>query len=90
VRVRLDHFEAEFGDSGLVRPDIAKDMPITGEVVGVGPGVYKKRGKKHVFIPTTLKIGQRVYIPWATGVQMKYAGALHVQLSEDQILAVEE
>lgn len=87
VLVKLDPFEKEFGDSGIVRPDIAYDKQMWGTVRGVGKGYRDKKGR---FIPTTLKIGQRVYCPWVTGHDLDINGEPHLKIRERKILAVEE
>lgn len=89
VIVELDPLEADFGDSGLARPDIAMDKPRWGTVRGVGPGIQGKRG----FVPTTLRPGQRVYVPWAKGHDMSIGGRPHVvvhEYGEGDVLAVQE
>jgi chaperonin GroES len=90
VLVKLDRLDDTWGDSGLVRPDCAAEKPMWGEVMAVGPGAVEKRAGRSVFIATTLERGQRVMVPWGTGHDLKIDGRLHVQLSENQVLAVAE
>lgn len=78
VLVELDPLEDEFGLSGIVRPDIALDKPRTGTVLAAGPGVSTKRG----FRATTLRAGDRVYVPPARGVDLAIAGRMHVMVRE--------
>ena len=90
VLVSFDQFERTFGDSDLIRPDIAFDKPIWGTVRGVGPGKINKRGNR---IPMTLKPGDRVLVPFAKGHEMSIDGRLFAFVSEyadNDILAVEE
>lgn len=55
IVVRL--IEAEtVTDAGIVIPDASKEKPTQGEVIAVGPGKYENG----VFVPTTVKPGDRV------------------------------
>lgn len=78
VLVRLDPLEETFGDSTLVRPDVAKEKPMWGEVLGVGrraPSVHR---------------GDRVCVPWRSGHDLRIGGRLCVMAREEQILAVDD
>lgn len=86
ILVRLDEVERDFGDSGLVRPDIAKDKPRWGTVVGTGPGERTKRG----FLPVTLDLTDRVLVPFRGGTELTIGGRLHVMIAEAELLAVDE
>jgi len=83
--IRLDAAEDTFGETGLVRPDIAKDRPRWGTVVGAGAGRHTKRG----FVPVTVDVMDRVLIPFTGGTEMKIGGKVHVVLSERDVLATE-
>jgi chaperonin GroES len=63
---------------GLYIPDTAKEKPIQGEVVAVGPGRMEK-GQR---IPMELKVGDRV-------VYGKYAGS-QVELEDEEIILIKE
>lgn len=56
-----------------------------GVVVAVGPGCANKRG---VFIPTELRVGQRVILPGFHGKEVKRLGDDMAVIAESQILAV--
>ena len=86
VLVRLDRCEENFGDSGLVRPDAAKDKPKWGAIVAAGPGRYTK---KNQWVPMSLLVGQRVCVAWQTGHDIAIGGISHVMVHEADILAVE-
>jgi co-chaperonin GroES (HSP10) len=80
VLVRLDPFEETFGaDSKLVRPDIAKEKPVWGVVLGVS-----------ALATRSVHVGDRVCVPWRTGHDLKISGRLCVKVAEDQILAVDD
>ncbi len=87
VLVKLDPFELDFEGSGIIRPGIAKEKPHWGTVLGVGPGNVVK-GK---YIPTSLNIGDKVYVPWGTGHDLVGSdGRIIVCIREGHILAVKE
>jgi chaperonin GroES len=79
--------EETFGNSPIVRPDIALERPKTGTVVATGPGRVSKKGK---LIPTELTAGDRVVVPWTVGTDLYFDGIAHCALREDEILAVVE
>ncbi len=70
--------ETEQMRGGLYIPDTAKEKPMQGEVLAVGPGRVEK-GEK---IPVELKVGDRV-------LYGKYSGT-EVQLDDETILIVKE
>ncbi len=63
---------------GLYIPDTAKEKPIQGEVIAVGPGRMEK-GQR---VPMELEVGDRV-------VYGKYTGSL-VELEEEEIVLIKE
>lgn len=88
VLVRLDPIESTFGDSTIIRPDIAKEKPRWGEVLAVGPGRITRKG---IRVEPGVHRGQRVLVPWQVGSDVKIGGRLCVVVSEHKdILAVEE
>jgi chaperonin GroES len=70
--------ETEMMRGGLYIPDTAKEKPMQGEVVAVGPGRVEK-GEK---IPVELKVGDRV-------LYGKYSGT-EVQIDDETILIIKE
>jgi co-chaperonin GroES (HSP10) len=88
VLVLLDKFEETWSaTTTLVRPDIGRDKPTWGVVLGVGPGRRGRRGNR---VPTGVRRGERVYVPWATGHDLKIDGQLAVVVRARDILAVDE
>lgn len=85
VLVRLDPRDREFGRTGLVRPDIAEEMPMVGTVVARGPGRWARKAARRV--PMTLTKGDRVMIPWATGQEITIGGVYHREVRESDVLA---
>ncbi len=70
--------EGETMRGGLYIPDTAKEKPMQGEVIAVGPGRLEK-GQR---IPLELKVGDRVLYGKYTGTEVK--------LDDDEILIVKE
>ena len=70
--------ETETMKGGLYIPDTAKEKPIQGEVIAVGPG----RREKGDVVPMELKVGDRV-------VYGKYTGS-QVELDEEEIILIKE
>lgn len=98
VLIEMDPIEQTFGDSDLVRPDIAKDAPVWGTVRGAGPGRVVERHGKRVFLPTSLEPGQRVLVPMCAGKRINVGGVPYRFIREhgingdghNGILAVED
>jgi len=70
--------ETETMRGGLYIPDTAKEKPMQGEVIAVGPGRVEKGDK----IPVDLKVGDRV-------LYGKYSGT-EVQIDDETILIIKE
>ena len=71
---------------GIIIPDTAKEKPIEGEVIAVGPGKMED-GKR---IELTVKVGDRVLFGKYAGTEVKLEGEEHLILREDDILGVIE
>jgi len=70
---------------GLILPDTAKEKPVVGEVVAVGPGKTSDAGKT---TPLEVKVGDRVLFTKYGGTEVKIDGEEHLMLREDDILAI--
>jgi chaperonin GroES len=70
--------ETEGMKGGLYIPDTAKEKPIQGEIIAVGPGRMEK-GQR---VPMELKVGDRV-------VYGKYTGS-QVELDDEEIILIKE
>jgi chaperonin GroES len=70
--------ETETMRGGLYIPDTAKEKPMQGEIVAVGPG----RTEKGERIPMELKVGDRV-------LYGKYSGT-EVKIDDEDILIIKE
>ncbi len=78
--------EEEKTKGGIIIPDTAKEKPIEGEVIAVGPGKLED-GKR---IELTVKTGDRVLFGKYAGTEVKLEGVEHLILREDDILGVIE
>ena len=74
--------------SGIVLPDSAKEKPIEGEVVAVGPGKLTEDGKR---APLEVKVGDKVVYSKFAGTPVKQDGEEYLIINGDRdILAVIE
>jgi chaperonin GroES len=69
---------------GIIIPDTAKEKPMEGEVVAVGPGKLDKDGKR---VSLEVAKGDRVLIGKYSGTEVKIDGDDYVILREDDVLA---
>ncbi|HNY73578.1 MAG TPA: co-chaperone GroES [Syntrophales bacterium] len=72
---------------GIIIPDTAKEKPIEGRLVAVGPGKMNKDGKR---IPIEVKEGERVLFGRYAGTEIKIDGVEHLMMRVDDILGVLE
>ena len=77
----------EMTKSGLVLPDTAKEKPMEGKILAVGPGGLDKNGNKTEMI---LKVGDRVLYQKYAGTEFKLDDEELLILSEKDVLAVIE
>jgi chaperonin GroES len=85
-RVLVRRVEAEEKTSGgIIIPDTAKEKPMEGEVVAVGPGVRDEDGKVH---PLDVKAGDRVLFGKWSGTEVKLDGEDLLIMKESDIMGV--
>jgi chaperonin GroES len=77
--------EVETKKSGIIIPDTAKEKPLQGEVVAVGPGRMTEDGKR---ITMDVKKGDKILIGKYSGTEVKIEGDEFVILREDDVLAI--
>lgn len=82
---RIDPKETVRG--GIIIPDTAKEKPLEGEVISVGPGKYDDTGK---LVPMSVKKGQRVLVGKYAGTEIKIDEVEHVIVREDEVLGIIE
>jgi chaperonin GroES len=80
---RIEEKEAVKG--GIIIPDTAKEKPMEGEVISVGPGKIMEDGKRS---PMDLKAGDRVLFGKYAGTEIKINDVEYVIMREEEILAV--
>jgi len=70
---------------GLFVPDTAKEKPVIGEVVAVGPGKITEDGKK---ITPEVKVGDKVLYGKYSGTEVTVEGEEFLIMREADIFAV--
>jgi len=75
--------ETETMKGGLYIPDTAKEKPIQGEVIAVGPG----RREKDALVPMELKVGDRVVYGKYSGTQVELEGEEIILIKESDVIA---
>jgi chaperonin GroES len=77
--------EKESVKGGIIIPDTAKEKPMEGEVISVGPGKMMEDGKRS---PMDLKAGDRVLFGKYAGTEIKLDDVEYLIMREQEILAV--
>jgi len=72
---------------GIIIPDTAKEKPMQGEIVAVGPGARDESGK---LIPLEVKEGDRVLIGKWSGTEVKIDGEELAIMKESDIFGIIE
>ncbi|MGY0715124.1 co-chaperone GroES [Azospirillum argentinense] len=87
-RVLLKRVEAEEKTpGGIIIPDTAKEKPVEGEVLAVGPGARDEAGRVQ---PLDVKVGDRVLFGKWSGTEVRISGEDRLILKESDILGVIE
>ena len=87
-RVLVKRLEEETKTAGgIIIPDSAKEKPMKGEVIAVGPGKVGEDGKR---VKLTVDKGDTVLFNKYAGTEVKIDGVEHLMMREDDILAVIE
>ena len=87
-RVVIRRVEAEEKTTGgIIIPDTAKEKPMEGEVVAVGPGARGEDGKIQ---PLDVKAGERVLFGKWSGTEVKLDGEDVIIMKESDIMGVIE
>ena len=77
--------EVQVTKGGIVIPDTAKEKPIEGKVIAVGPGKMSDAGDR---MTLQLKEGDRVLFGKYAGTEIKMEGEEYLMMREEDILAV--
>ena len=72
---------------GIVIPDSAKEKPIEGKVIAVGPGKMSEQGQR---MALQLKEGDKVLFGKYSGTEIKVEGEEFLMMREEDILAIIE
>ena len=87
-RVALRPVEQEERTTGgILIPDTAKEKPMQGEVVAVGPGARGENGKLH---PLDVKPGDRVLFGKWSGTEVKIDGEELLIMKESDLMGIIE
>ncbi|MBL0898420.1 MAG: co-chaperone GroES [Reyranella sp.] len=80
---RIDAEEKTAG--GIIIPDTAKEKPMEGEVLAVGPGARDEQGK---LVPLDVKAGDRILFGKWSGTEIKLDGEELLVMKESDIMGV--
>ena len=82
---RLDAEEKTAG--GIIIPDTAKEKPMEGEIIAVGPGARDETGK---LVPLDVKDGDRILFGKWSGTEVKLDGEELLIMKETDIMGIIE
>ncbi len=77
--------EQEVKRGGIIIPDTAKEKPMEGEIIEVGPGRTTDDGKK---MPLEVKKGDRVLYGKYSGTEVAVDGQEYLIMRESDIFAI--
>jgi chaperonin GroES len=87
-RVLVRRIEAEEKTAGgIIIPDTAKEKPMEGEVIAVGPGTRDDSGK---LVEPAVKAGDRILFGKWSGTEVRIAGEDLLIMKESDILGIIE
>ncbi|HZB55190.1 MAG TPA: co-chaperone GroES [Reyranella sp.] len=79
--------EEEKTKGGIIIPDTAKEKPMEGEVVSVGPGA---RDEKGTLVAPDVKAGDRILFGKWSGTEVKLDGVEYLIMKESDIMGILE
>ena len=82
---RLDAEEKTAG--GIIIPDTAKEKPMEGEIVAVGPGARNEQGQ---LVTLDVKAGDRILFGKWSGTEVKIDGEELLIMKESDIMGIIE
>ena len=80
---RVEQEEKSAG--GILIPDTAKEKPMEGEVIAVGPGARSEDGRIH---PLDVKVGDRVLFGKWSGTEIKLDGDDVIIMKESDVMGI--
>ena len=72
---------------GIIIPDTAKEKPMEGEIVAVGPGARDENGK---LVALDVKAGDRILFGKWSGTEIKLDGVEYLIMKESDIMGILE
>ena len=85
-RVLVRRIEAEEKTAGgIIIPDTAKEKPMEGEVVAVGPGARNEKGE---LFPLDVKAGDRILFGKWSGSEVRMDGKDLLIMKESDIMGI--
>src|SRR3954447_21687228 len=85
-RVLVRRIEAdEKTAGGIIIPDTAKEKPMEGEVIAVGPGGRNEQGQ---LVPLDVKAGDRILFGKWSGTEVKLDGEELLIMKESDIMGI--
>jgi chaperonin GroES len=85
-RVWVEPIEREeMTASGIVLPETAKEKPMEGKILAVGPGARDEKGERQ---PLDVKVGDRVLFAKYAGTEVKLDGTKYLIMRESDLLAI--
>jgi chaperonin GroES len=70
---------------GIIIPDTAKEKPMEGEIIAVGPGARDESGK---VVALDVKAGDRILFGKWSGTEVKLDGVEYLIMKESDIMGV--
>ena len=87
-RILVRRIDAEDKTAGgIIIPDTAKEKPMEGEVVAVGPGARNEHGQ---LVPMDLKAGDRILFGKWSGTEIRLDGQDLLIMKESDVMGVME
>jgi chaperonin GroES len=77
--------EEEKTKGGIIIPDTAKEKPMEGEIVAVGPGARDENGK---LVALDVKAGDRILFGKWSGTEIKLDGVEYLIMKESDIMGI--
>ncbi|HUI17294.1 MAG TPA: co-chaperone GroES [Alphaproteobacteria bacterium] len=82
---RVEQEEKSAG--GIIIPDTAKEKPMEGEVIAVGPGARNEKGE---LVPLDVKAGDRILFGKWSGTEVKMDGEELLIMKESDVMGIIE
>ncbi len=70
---------------GIIIPDTAKEKPIEGEVIAVGPGKVLENGKRQAL---EVKVGDKILFGKYSGTEVKLDDEEYLIMREDDVMGI--